>query len=191
MAMAAPLRPTLRPGPGAGPSPLHLKVLPITAHTPPRPRPPLHQTTKQLNNQLVYLTTRAACRPARPAAADCTRLLLLGEIQAAADFPRDRLYIEYVVRWDPDSWQLTSPWPQPEPGIAQVGEAAVGEAAVREAAVGETTEKVVAEAIGGGPTGEAAAEQRGWVGCGGWGGCGGTASREGLGQECSRRSAAT
>ncbi|EFJ41998.1 hypothetical protein VOLCADRAFT_119536 [Volvox carteri f. nagariensis] len=56
-----------------------------------------------------------------PPAADCTRLLLLGEIQSAADFPMDRLYIEYVVRWDPDVWELTttSNCQQTQPGIIQ------------------------------------------------------------------------
>ncbi len=59
--------------------------------------------------------------PHLPAPHDCTRLLLLGDILAAADYPLDRLYIEYVVRWDPETWDLLTPWPQQEPGIVQVG----------------------------------------------------------------------
>lgn len=58
-----------------------------------------------------------------PAAGQCVRLLLLGDILAAADFPRDRLYVEYAVRWDPEAWDLVTAWPQQEPGIVQVSSA--------------------------------------------------------------------
>ncbi|PNW74559.1 hypothetical protein CHLRE_12g495350v5 [Chlamydomonas reinhardtii] len=54
-----------------------------------------------------------------PPPGQCVRLLLLGDILAAADFPRDRLYVEYAVRWDPEAWDLVTAWPQQEPGIVQ------------------------------------------------------------------------
>lgn len=49
------------------------------------------------------------------------RLALFGEIMAAADFDHDQLYIEYVVRFEQEVWDLQSAWPQSEPGMLKVG----------------------------------------------------------------------
>ena len=39
---------------------------------------------------------------------------------AAADFDQDRLYIEYMVRFDPQLWDLQTSWEQFEPGMLRV-----------------------------------------------------------------------
>ena len=44
--------------------------------------------------------------PAPPNGA--TRLLILGEILAAADYESDNLYVEFAMRYDPSHWSLDS-----------------------------------------------------------------------------------
>lgn len=48
------------------------------------------------------------------------RLVLLGEIMAAADFEEDNLYIEYLIQYDPELWELQTAWSQVEPGLLRV-----------------------------------------------------------------------
>ncbi|GIL65137.1 hypothetical protein Vafri_18949, partial [Volvox africanus] len=90
--------------------------------------PSLEKRTAKLERAVVARAEelrRAALKTdfEAPPAGECTRLLLFGEILSAADFLRNHLYIEYVVRWDPDVWNLTTPanrqQPQSQPGIAQ------------------------------------------------------------------------
>lgn len=54
------------------------------------------------------------------------RLVLLGEIMAAADFEEDNLYIEYLIQYDPELWDLQTAWSQVEPGLLRVRRAADG-----------------------------------------------------------------
>ncbi|KAL6765691.1 ciliary basal body-associated, B9 protein-domain-containing protein [Haematococcus lacustris] len=46
------------------------------------------------------------------------RLVLLGELLGCADFTRDRLYLEYSLRFDPALWEMaTTSWAAHEPGL--------------------------------------------------------------------------
>eukprot|EP00955_Chlamydomonas_euryale_P089237 364447-Chlamydomonas_euryale.AAC.4 len=62
-----------------------------------------------------------AARRAPRTADDATRLLLLGEVLAVADFDWDNLYVEFMLRWDPEVWDIAPEcgWEQCERGVVR------------------------------------------------------------------------
>ncbi|GAX84925.1 hypothetical protein CEUSTIGMA_g12346.t1 [Chlamydomonas eustigma] len=52
-----------------------------------------------------------------PINVECFRMLLLMEIMGLADFEQDQLYVDYMIKFDPEYWDLQTAWKQFEPGV--------------------------------------------------------------------------
>ncbi|KAJ9518573.1 hypothetical protein QJQ45_018610 [Haematococcus lacustris] len=72
--------------------------------------------------ELRKLSIGAARFQPPPSDQQSMRLVLLGELLGCADFTRDRLYLEYSLRFDPALWEMaTTSWAAHEPGLYKVG----------------------------------------------------------------------